>query len=199
MAIEYLNQIKVSGEEGNLKELELKLAGDNKNGPLSFHNIIQIPVQSDELDNNVSSESSCDERYWKYWNTPCDAIDSVVYHENTSILYKFITRWTDASEIFDFLVSEYPEFDFIYHVDNDCDFTWYEKESKKGKIIEEDYYYWESEPFVDGKFKDILYKKSYPSNTVHILEERIFHPREYDEGTHYGSYKKVDTPNNQVV
>jgi hypothetical protein len=197
MAIEYINQIKISGEEGKLKELKLKLAGDNTNGPLSFHNIIEVPVRSDELDNHVPSESSCSERYWKYWGTPCDAIASVVYKENKGLLYKFITRYTDANEIFDFLVSEYPEFDFICHVDNDFDFTWYEKVSKRGKIIEEDYWYWESEPYEDGKFKDILYNKSYPSNTVQIIEERIFHPSEYDEATHYGTYKKVDIPRNQ--
>ncbi len=33
MAIAYRNQLIVSGEEGKLKELKLKLAGDNTNGP----------------------------------------------------------------------------------------------------------------------------------------------------------------------
>jgi hypothetical protein len=199
MAIEYINQIRVCGEEGKLNQLKLKLAGDNTNGPLSFHNIIKIPVHSDGLDNHVSSESCCNKRYLKYWGTPCDAIDSVVYKENEGLLYKFITRWTSADEIFDFLVSKYPEFDFGCHVENDFDFTWYVRISKKGNIILEDFWYWESEPYVNGKFKDILYKKSHPSNTVQIIEERIFHPGEYDEATHYGTYKKVDIPSNQVV
>ena len=184
MAIAYRNQLVVSGEEGKLKELKLKLAGDNTNGPLSFHNIIQIPVHSDELDNHVTSKSSCNERYWKYWGTPCDAIGSVVYHLNKSIAYEFITRHTDARSIFEFLIDEYPDFDFFYFNDNDGDFSCYDIESEKGKIIEENHWYWDSEPYVDGKFKDILYKKSYPSNTVQIIEERIFHPCEYDEGTH---------------
>jgi hypothetical protein len=190
MAIGYYNEVKIHGSRKDLFNFGSDMAGNRENGPLSFKNIIPEPQDTSNYKDEYGSGSA----RWKIqnWGCPFDAIGAKMKDEGEFIVYSFGTRRSSPDGIYNKLIEKYSELDFEIYYSNDCTFGVYECTSQKGKITNKFYFYWECITWRDGKYKDMLYREDLLNDTLKVVEEHIFYPGEYDDGTHRWYTKDVE-------
>ena len=170
MAISFYNELKVHGSRNNLLNFIIDIAGNRENGPLSFKNIIP------ELQ-NISK-----------W----DAFKPEMQDKGEFLVYTFGTRRSAPVGIYGTLIEKYSELDFDIYYSDDCTFSFDELASRKGKLTKNYCSYWKTITCKNGKSKDMLYRKDLINNTINVVEEHIFYPGEYDEGSHRWLTKDVE-------
>ena len=176
------NRMKVCGSRKDLEKFKSDMAGDQKNGLLSFQNVIPEPADTSEWKNEYRYSSEM----WKakHWGCPSDALFLDVKDEGECLTYHFATWRSECAPIYIVLMENYYLLNF--EIEYNCEVTSdsVELASINGKIIKKILFYWDGHDLEDGKFKDILYRKDFLKNTVEVVEERIAFLDEYDEANH---------------
>ena len=190
MAIAYSNEMKVYGSRKKLFNFGSDMAGNHENGPLSFQNVIPEPQDTSKWESENRSGSD----RWKLrnWGCPRNAIGAEIKDKGDSFVYSFGTRWSTPDGIYEKLIEKYSELDFEISFSDDCTFSVNEFVSRKGKITNKFYFYWQCITWRDGKYKDMLYRQDFLNDTLQVVEEHIFYPGEYDDGTHRWHTKDVE-------
>ena len=176
------NRMKVCGSRKDLEKFKSDMAGDQKNGLLSFQNVIPEPADTSEWKNEYRYSSEM----WKakHWGCPSDALFLDVKDGGESLTYQFATWRSECAPIYMVFLENYSLLNF--EIEYNCEVTSdsVELASINGKIIKKILFYWDGHDLEDGKFKDILYRKDFLKNTVEVVEERIAFLDEYDEANH---------------
>lgn len=195
MSNNYLNNLVVYGERNDLDKFKQEIAGDYKNGPMSFQNIIPEPDNTKGWENSKFSSS---QRWRGYnWGSIFDALWPTLTDEGKSYHYFFQTYMGEVVSIYETLFFKYPNLAFHVNYNNEGNEDTVIIEAIDGEIKKKIYLYWKCKPWKNGKSLDILYENDLINDTKNIVKVNIFRHGEYDDAYHKWVSKPIyDYKNN---
>ncbi len=118
MSNNYINNMGVYGERSILDRFKNEMAGDYKNGPLSFKNIIPEP---DEVEGLKEFDPSSDQWRINNWGCASDALWPTMTDKGEYYHYYFETFMGEVMSIYETLFAKYPDLSFHVNYNHETD------------------------------------------------------------------------------